>query len=256
ARIDPVAVVLDVEQPHAEVAVARMLEQGGEPPALVAVGPRARAEAAGLRNGPRVALFSRPVPVVDVVAFVQDAVVVAAVRTEVPSSVGSLSFAADSDALLVSDFPALAGLPEVESILPDLEGRPASARSAGELSPEIEALIDAATRRVRDTPEAEVEPHGRRSRVIVPPEMMAAIEDFLIADDDTPAVYSGVHAASGVAAGASVSRAVSSSTVPPGPRSSDGSPLAGAPAALGAEDDELVDREAVTASEVPSAQPA
>jgi hypothetical protein len=238
ARIDPVAVVLDVEQPHAEVAVARMLEQGGEPPALVGVGPSARAEAAGLRKGPRVALFTRPVPVVDVVAFVQDAVVVAAVRTEVPSSVGSLPFAADSDALLVSDFPALAGLPEVESILPDLDGRPASGRNAGELSPEIEALLDAAARRVRDTPEAEIDPDGR-SRVLVPPEMMAAVEDFLMGDDE-PAEVS-----RGATSGAVVVRRTSSPRAASEPPSS----------LLGTLDDDEVDREAITASEMPSGQP-
>jgi hypothetical protein len=238
ARIDPVAVVLDVEQPHAEVAIARMLEQGGEPPALVAVGPRARAEAAGLRNGPRVALFKRPVPVVDVVAFVQDAVVVAAVRTEVPSSVGSLPFAADSDALLVSDFPALAGLPEVESILPDLDGRPASGRNAGELSPEIEALLDAAARRVRDTPEAEIDPDGR-SRVLVPPEMMAAVEDFLMSDEEPAELSRGAISGAVAAPRTPTHRAASE---PPS-------------SLLGTLDDDAVDREAITASEMPSGQP-
>jgi len=196
-RIVPIAVLVDAEQPHAETVLERLVAQEGLPalPAMAMVGAPDNGPRLGLPMGTRVRWWARPVEPSEVVAFLLDRVSRAlGEATDTPSSVGSMPLANESDAFLMSDFPALAGLPEVESILPELtHGGPASSR-AGALSPEIEAMLDAATQRVDEQPGEPLEV-GEEARIMVPPEMMSGVEDLLVGDDESPATRGGMRLA-------------------------------------------------------------
>lgn len=196
-RIDPIAMLVDAEQPHAEAVLERLVEQEGRRglPAMAIVGSPGRGPRLGLASGARVRWWSRPIEPSQVVAFLLERVSRAlGERTDIPSSVGSMPLASESDAMLMSDFPALAGLPEVESILPELTHGGAASSRAGALSPEIEALLDAAAQRVEGQP-GEPNEVGEEPRVLVPPEMMNAVDDLLAGEEESPATRGGMNLA-------------------------------------------------------------
>jgi len=192
-RIDPIAMVVDTEQPHAEAVLERLVAQEGPRnlPAMALIGAPERGPKLGLVIGTRVRWWTRPLEPSEVVAFLLERVSRAlGERTDIPSSVGSMPLGSESDAMLVSDFPALAGLPEVESILPELtHGGPGSTR-AGSLSPEIEAMLEGAAQRMNEHP-GEPADVGEEPRVVVPAEMMATVDDLLAGEEESPATRGG-----------------------------------------------------------------
>ncbi|MEM6787101.1 MAG: hypothetical protein AAF928_05485 [Myxococcota bacterium] len=96
---------------------------------------------------------------------------------------------------LAAEFPPLEGLPDLASVLSDirpLEARAQDGRAPGpdQLSPEIQAMLEAAAHRVEVHSEpvrAAAEPH----RVLVSAEMMATVEDFLTGGPDDDVAFSG-----------------------------------------------------------------
>ena len=193
ARLEPFAVLLDLEQSSAEEALEQLLgmETTGDDPALLLVCSPAEAERLGLPAGGRTKLLSRPLHPGDVVAFLSEA----ASQTAAPtSSLEASPSLADNETAMLSDFPAIAGLPEVESILPELEHSALHGQQSVALSPEIEALLRASAARVQQA--GDRGPATSAADVQVPQEMMAVLDDLLGTDDATPAappLASGVH---------------------------------------------------------------
>jgi hypothetical protein len=135
-----------------------------------------------LKDGPRVRIIERPVPPNMLVAFLQEAAsYIGLIRTEIPPSAASAP-EGDAEALMLWDFSARAGLPEVESLLPDLDSVPLSQGLAGQLSPDIEALLDQGARRVREA-DAEAHPEPQDSGIALPDELLATIDELLLQDD-------------------------------------------------------------------------
>lgn len=196
-RVEPVAILVDLEQANARLAIERLLEQkSGEPPELdgllIVLGTKALAGDLGLRDVADVDVLERPVDVGELAALLQQRLGHLSLRglEEPPSSLGSMPLASESDAALLSDFPAIAGLPEVAGILPELGSAPGMPPSAGELSPEIEALLDASAQRVAET-DPDVGTAAFAGDVPVPPEMMAMVDD-LLAPEQSPETQGGM----------------------------------------------------------------
>lgn len=197
ARVEPVAILVDLEQANARLAIERLLEQkSGEPPELdgllIVLGTKALAGDLGLRDVSDVDVLERPVDVGELAALLQQRLghLSFGGLEQPPSSLGSMPLASESDAALLSDFPAIAGLPEVAGILPELGSAPGMPPSAGELSQEIEALLDASARRVAET-DPDVGTSAYAGDVPVPPEMMAMVDD-LLAPEQSPETQGGM----------------------------------------------------------------
>ncbi len=194
ARVDPFAVVVDIEQPNAAPALTRLLEIVERTLVIAAVGTVETARRLNLAAAERARLFVRPFSTDEVLAYFRDIARLdgQAPKRAPPSSRGSTTGigAHDSDAILLSDFPAIAGLPEVESILPELDGGPISTRLAGRLSPEIETLLEVSARRVDELEQEQSHP-GPESEVLVPAEMLAMVDD-LLSLEDSPATRGGM----------------------------------------------------------------
>jgi DnaJ-like protein len=187
ARTEPLAVVVDLEEAHAEAVVARLTMErvaSGRGPALLALGAPAVAAELELSSSDGDRSFPRPLKIAALCEHVADlAAKLGAVPQ--PSSMGSFPQAPDSDATPFADFPAIAGLPELASILPDVDGGVLSTR-AGMLSPEIEALLEDSARRVRDG-HGEALSVQQESNVLVPSGMLSALDELLAPDEDEPA---------------------------------------------------------------------
>ena len=190
ARVDPFALVVDIEQPNAAVALGRLLENPDRRTVIAAIGTPETAERVNLPSAERARVFSRPLSIGDVIAFFRDIVRLdrRLAKLDPPSSAAGLGTGpGDSDSILVSGFPAIAGLAEVEDILPELDGSPISTRIAGTLSPEIEALLAGSARRLKEQRRLseQEQAHSQPSvepNVIVPPEMLALVDDLLAAE--------------------------------------------------------------------------
>ena len=222
ARVDPFAVVVDLEQPNAAPAMARLLATIDHGAVVAAIGTLEVARRVNLAAAERARLFPRPIPVGEVLAFFRDMArregaprssspssggtgsgtgvgtsvgtgVGTGVGTAVGSSPGTGPGILDSDALLMSDFPAIAGMPEVEGILPEMDGGPISTKIAGQLSPEIEELLETSARRVREQDQQLSKPSAEPN-VMVPPEMLAMVDD-LLSTDEPPATRGGMELA-------------------------------------------------------------
>ena len=195
--MDPVAILVDLEQANARLAIERLLEQkSGDPPELdallIVLGTKALAGDLGLRDVSDVDVLERPVDVGELAELLQQRLghLSFAGLDAAPSSLGSIPLASESDAALLSDFPAIAGLPEVAGILPELGSAPGMPPTAGELSPEIEALLDASARRVAETdPDVGASPVA--ADVPVPPEMMSMVDD-LLSPEQSPETQGGM----------------------------------------------------------------
>ena len=84
------------------------------------------------------------------------------------------------ESLLTDDFPAIAGLPEVESILPDLDADPASVSAVtGRLSPDIEALLHTSAGRVGDATGASSTAIDEANPIVLPQEMLDSVDELL-----------------------------------------------------------------------------
>ncbi len=193
SRLQPLAVVVNLDQPHVDVALQQLSEpepstpgtsSGGGSSArvalIIAIGTPAQAEEMGLTEAPGTRVFVRPVEVEALAAhLVEQALGRGSIPVaHAPSSDGSAPRAEDSEAALLSDFPAIAGLPEVESILPDLEGAPASGGMTAQLSPEIEALMEAAANRVKREQRAVEPAQPQDLDILVPTAMLALLDDL------------------------------------------------------------------------------
>ncbi|HZO13721.1 MAG TPA: hypothetical protein VFB62_10690 [Polyangiaceae bacterium] len=181
-RLKPFATIVDLEQPHAEAALHHLHETDDEDHdmVLVGLGSQGIAERLSLRDSPRVRILPRPVGLDALVAFLREAAsYVGLVRTEIPPSESAPE--AEVDALLW-EFSARAGLPEVESLLPDLDSVPLSQGLAGRLSPDIEALLDQGARRVRQA-DAEDQPPTHDADIAVPDELLSSIDELLSHED-------------------------------------------------------------------------
>ena len=224
-RIEPFAIIVDIEQANAEVGVKRVLEHRLAGLLIVAIGGPAAAIELGIAEDSHTRVIARPAAPAPIIAFLNDRLADAAdeeektsesappseselppdsvidradtgadlprssIPEDIPSSIGSAPLASESDAVL-SDFPAIAGLPEVEGILPQLEAGPLHVKAAAELSPEIEALLEDSAKRVRELEPDLGGPPVHDADVPVPPDMLALIDD-LLAPDESPETKGG-----------------------------------------------------------------
>jgi len=204
SRLHPLAVIVNLDQPHVDVALEQLCEpEPGEAGTsagrsssaraamIIAIGTPAQAESVGLAEAKGTRVFVRPVEVEALAAYlVEHALGRGSIPlAHAPSSDGSVPMAVDSESALLSDFPAIAGLPEVESILPDLEGAPASGGMTAQLSPEIEALMEAAANRVRREQSAAEVAQPQDLDILVPTEMLAIIDDLSASEDESPPTH-------------------------------------------------------------------
>ena len=181
-RLRPFATIVDLEQPHAEAVLHHLHETDDDDHdmVLVGLGNQVVAERLSLRDGPRVRILPRPVGLDALVVFLREAAsYVGLVRTEIPPSESAPE--AEIDALLW-DFSARAGLPEVESLLPDLDSVPLSQGLGGRLSPDIEALLDQGARRVRQA-DAEDQVPTHDADIAVPDELLSSIDELFSQED-------------------------------------------------------------------------
>ncbi len=131
---------------------------------------------------------------------------------------------------LEAEFPVIAGLPEVESILPDLDGgHEASPKLKARLSPEIAMLMEDAARRVRQAhPRADTEP-PEPSPVLLPPDAVALVDELLGQDEELPAAPgtgAGTTTGTGTGAGAATDSRMDTPTAQLPPDALEGEQLA------------------------------
>ncbi len=194
ARIDPFAVLVDIEQAHAEVAMHKLRasrDEGDESAAgviLIALGERRRARELGVTEDGRTRIFERPVASEPLLAYLGDLAAGLPPRS-VPSKTGEPQSSGSGLEDALSDFPAIAGLPEVEDILPDLDRIPLSAKTTSQLSPEIEALLERAAQRAKAV-EPDLGPLVQETNIPVPADMLSLIDD-LLAPDESPETRGG-----------------------------------------------------------------
>jgi hypothetical protein len=221
ARLRPFAVVVDVEQAHALEAIRQIRDEqrarlSAVPPSsldpqtlrdepsaragktlILPIASLPRLEELGIALSPLERAFAPPVDAISVASFLRriaggepsaSTAISSKPGLTASSSVGALPGSApslpsgagmlDSETLL-ADFPALADLPEIDAMLP--EGDVAPARiGARRLSPEIEALLDESARRARELVGGPVDTNAED--VVVPPDLMAQLEDILLRD--------------------------------------------------------------------------
>jgi hypothetical protein len=194
SRADPVAILVDLEQANVSAAIQRVQEQRTGEPAelecmLLLLGTPAMAGEMGLSDLEDVEVLERPVVDSNLLSLLRKRLGYASLTgLAAPSSFGSSPLssplASDSGAAILSDFPAIAGLPEVAGILPELGG-PLAAPAASELSPEIESLLSSSAQRVAES-DPDVGPSALAADMPVPPEMMAMIDDLLAPEQSPP----------------------------------------------------------------------
>lgn len=265
ARVDPFAVVVDIEQPNAAPVIARVLESANRKMVIAAIGTVENARRLNLASAERARLFTRPLALGDLLGYLRDiARLDGLLPKPPPSSQGTGTGVQDSDSILLSDFPAIAGLPDVEGILPELDGGPISTKIAGTLSPEIEQLLVTSARRVEEL-EQEHSQHSPEPNILVPPDMLALVDD-LLSSEEPPATRGGMDLAAMLGAGGR-----GEAPFPPAPSShsavfdsqpwwhtgvpeAPGSDLGSIPTALASDDGEatgLADRDSDRQSEAP-----
>ncbi|MBI4952170.1 MAG: hypothetical protein HY908_09055, partial [Myxococcales bacterium] len=210
----PLAIVVDIEAAAAARPLAALQARGliaaglpdaGSagalggplPTAVVAIGTVARAVELGL---PAEEPFARPVDPGALLQHVRRIAMRRTVRehsesvrpsrrplTERPSAGRSTLGAELRHAPPPADlaaFPAIAGLPEVESILPDLEG--GAVVAPGRLSPEIEALLERGAQKARQVQPPSIAPASDAAPIELPAELLAAVDELYAAAEEPP----------------------------------------------------------------------
>ena len=180
-RVAPFGVVIDMTETHVDVVLKELSEQQNEQPgdgiAIAALGSQHAARELGLSESDRVRIFDRPIQPEAIADYFLNLT-----GTEAPPLASTSP--RDSDSHELSEFPAIAGMAEMEGIMPELDGA-ASTSAAKQLSPEIEALLQAGAERVNELKPAAA-PVTHETNIPVPSDMLALVDD-LLAPDDVPA---------------------------------------------------------------------
>lgn len=182
-RLSPRGIVVAIDQAD-DLPSAADFGSG----ALAFIGDRGVAERRGLPDALLATVLAHPVEVDVLVGILEQP------RQPPTSDRGEDTGARESgDGSLLTDFPAIAGLPEVESILPDFDSGPLSGTGPVDLSPEIEALLRLGAERVREMrPGSNELSLDEQAPVPVPAEMLASIDELLSTDDESPATTAGL----------------------------------------------------------------
>lgn len=157
-------------------------------PLLVALGTPPPAEALEVRAPD--GAFERPVDVERVVRFLEEAAGRPSLATAVPATAeaapSSQDAASATDDVPPDDFPVISGLPELESILPELDPNalPVDPVTAP-LSQDIEGLLEASAQRMQDARRAPApRPPAEADPILVSQEMLASLDELLIGDEE------------------------------------------------------------------------